>query len=197
PSQSWAPRRQHPSSLSLSANHRRRDAIAGAVEAVVAGSRRRQPSSHRRQIRCCQTPPSSCRCQIRQVVVEPSPAVVGAVVSEVVVAGRRAVVSRRRRRRQPLSAPSPDPSPAEVAVPSSPRSSSPAVVIAMPRRIRPVRHVVEDAAISLLPLCSPPAPIGRPTSTRARPKRRRRHLLRAEQSGFGEKGGEMRKKKGL
>uniref|UniRef100_I1NSN8 Uncharacterized protein n=1 Tax=Oryza glaberrima TaxID=4538 RepID=I1NSN8_ORYGL len=89
--------------------------------------------------------------------------------------------------------------------PSSPRSSSPAVVIAMPRRIQPVRHVVEDAAISLLPSCLSPAPIGRPASTRARPERRRRmamgrrrrHLLQAEQSGFGEKGGEMRKKKGL
>uniref|UniRef100_I1QYD9 Uncharacterized protein n=1 Tax=Oryza glaberrima TaxID=4538 RepID=I1QYD9_ORYGL len=65
----------------------------------------------------------------------------------------------------------------------------------MPRRIRPVRHVVEDAAISLLSSCSPPAPIGRPASTRARPerwrrrrRRRRQHLLRAEQSGFGERG---------
>nr|BAD33292.1 hypothetical protein [Oryza sativa Japonica Group] len=73
-------------------------------------------------IRCCRTPPSSRHRQIREVVVVPLPAVVGAV------ANRRL---RGYRCQTPLS-----------SVPS------PAVVDAVASR--------EDAAVSLLPSCSPP-----------------------------------------
>nr|BAD10305.1 hypothetical protein [Oryza sativa Japonica Group]BAD10681.1 hypothetical protein [Oryza sativa Japonica Group] len=97
-------------SPSLSANRRHRDDIAGAVEVVVAERRRR-----RRQIRCCRTPPSSRRRQIREVVIAPSPAVVGAVVNRR-LRGRRCQTPCHRRHRQPLSVLSPDPSPAEVIV---------------------------------------------------------------------------------
>ncbi|EEC83692.1 hypothetical protein OsI_29500 [Oryza sativa Indica Group] len=125
---------------------------AAVARSVVAGHRR-----HRVVAR-------SARSSLRRRQLSSAPS--STVVSEVVVAGRRVIDvigSRCRCCRQ---------------IRRQPRSSSPAVVIAMPRRIRPVRHVVEDAAVSLLPSCSPPAPIGRPASTRARPERQRRMAMR-------------------